>query len=183
MTLRTTLFLLASLCVVADRPNAKPRLPRDAVAPGGILRVLTKHSPHVAGCGLSAACGLTINALCMRHSILPDTLAGSPLFSYYVSLVYQIVLFPACLLLAIKDWQKRARKVGRNASFGAWVRSGWAGASHWRAIFHYVAFGYFAKDLIIPLEAEIYAHHVLCSVLAALSLADFQASPIWCVLT
>ena len=92
-----------------------------------------------------------------------------------------MVLFPGMLFMALRHWRRQRDAGFSDKSIGAWLRSGWSGASRWHDLYHYVAFGYFAKDLIIPLTTEIFVHHVLCTFLAGLSLWDPPAMPKWCV--
>jgi hypothetical protein len=79
--------------------------------------------------------------------------------------------------MTIGAWRRRRRREHKDASLRAWLRSGWADESRWRALFHYISFGYFAHDLTIPLSTEIFAHHVACTGLTSLSLADLPVLP------
>ena len=100
---------------------------------------------------------------------------GSPAYTYYVSCVSQALIFPAVLAMALRDW---ARVHGRSwCSLRAWLHSRWPDASPWRRVFHYLVFGYFMKDMFIPMSALIYAHHVLCLLLTVASLVEPAALP------
>ncbi|KAL1526383.1 hypothetical protein AB1Y20_015096 [Prymnesium parvum] len=169
-----------ALCFASVGVEALPKFRgRDGVdapdLPSGRPRSL--YGQHVVGCCVAATCGIAINKACQQAQIGSRMLAGSPLFSYYNSVVHQVLLFPGALFMSIMSWRRRRALLNTEASLTSWLLSGTAEASSWHHLFQYLAFGYFVHDFTIPLSPEIVAHHILCASLSALSLADFGWMP------
>ena len=133
----------------------------------------------VVGCSVATVLGAAVIKLLARvvGERYHRDVAGSPLYTWWVGCLHQLVLFPGCFALAVREFAAaRGDGVDDGSFLHAWLASPWDGDTFWRSVFHYVAFGYWFKDLlVVPSPPEILVHHVACLALTVLSLA----SPKW----
>lgn len=125
---------------------------------------------HALGCTLVVSIGLAVNAFFnhLAPASCRKDVFGSPLYSWRIGVIHQVILFPTCFLLAVCSTKTPL------PTWSAWLNATWAElGTPWHALFHYIFFGYVAKDMTIPMALATQAHHMLCICLVVLSLLEW----------
>lgn len=125
---------------------------------------------HAAWCGLSTAVGVVVNwAVEFGPASWRRDIWGTPWISWRIGVIYQSLVFPPLLALAVAHWWRAAA----DPSLANWLHSAWAENGAALAAHHYAFFGYLMKDMFVKMDALLYLHHVVSLVLTVLSIAEW----------
>jgi len=83
-----------------------------------------------------------------------DMLLGCPRWNYHVSILAQLVTFPA---LVVPAW------ASKNFSL-EWLEASWDSypSMNFERLFLYTMVGYLTKDFLVKMDALLYLHHAVC---------------------
>ena len=124
------------------------------------------------------ACAIALIPMLALHVIMMKVLGdygqemvlGSYRWSFWSSMLFQGVMFPVSILIAIVH----------AGSVGAWLAlpAIEARSSAVAIAPHAMLLAYMLRDLFWPLDAQIFAHHVICGILCYLSVSgNFPEMP------
>lgn len=108
--------------------------------------------------------GCALNVVVMRRlgSAGMSMIDGSPRWMYVTSVIYQALLFPICIAFSVWD----------AGGLLAWLRVTAAEAEHelLPQLPHIILASYFLKDMFWPLSEQIFAHHMIATSCALVSI-------------